>query len=148
MIPNGVVTPVKVISPEVKICAGEGNLYLNSAAFEYVEDFYLVDGEIAALYGPDSLHGIYVEGDSMEPDINDGDLVIFNNESSWVQGTVMIVCLNGRLMVRGLLGTREKTVLRAANKDYEDIEIKSDDFFLVYGRVLRIVTQRKPKPVV
>ena len=151
MIPNGIVTPVKVISPEVKVCAGEGNLYLNSAAFEYVEDFYLVDGEIAALYGPDSLHGIYVEGDSMEPDIEEEDLVLFTDNIDERQragnGDLVIVNYNDRIIIRGLIKTGGKLFLRAYNKEYKDIEIKPEDEFDVLGLVLKVHRVWKPRPM-
>ena len=78
------------------------------------------------------------------------DVVIFNHDPDWVSGNIYVVCHNGLLLVKGLIsdGFDKPPILRSTNKEYPDIKIKEDDFFLVYGRVLKIDTTRKPKPVI
>ena len=84
----------------------------------------------------------------MEPQIHDGDLVIFKKSHEWVSGNIVVVCLDGRLMVKGIVkGPEGEIRLRSLNKEYEDIIIGKASFFLVYGRVLKIVRQWDPKPV-
>lgn len=151
LIPQEQLMWVPVISPEVKICAGNGNDY-SSSDLEWivVDRVPIVDGELAALYSADGLLAMYVEGDSMEPQIHDGDMVVFNHDAAWVPGNIMVVCLDGRLMVKGMLsqGEGRPPLLRSANRDYEDISVSADSFFMVYGRVLRILRVTKPKPVI
>jgi transcriptional regulator with XRE-family HTH domain len=141
-------TWIPVISPEVKVSAGVGNC-CEEVIWEKIDEFPLFDGKIAALYSDNGLLSIYVEGDSMEPQIHDGDLVIFKKTNEWVPGNVVVVCLDGRLMVKGILkGPEGETRLRSLNRNYEDIIIGRGSFFLVYGRVIKIVRQWDPKPVV
>ena len=140
-------TLIPVISPEVKVSAGAGNC-CEEIIWEEIDRFPLFDGKIAALYSDNGLLSIYVEGDSMEPQIHDGDLVIFKKSHEWMSGNIVVVCLDGRLMVKGIVkGPEGETRLRSLNKVYEDIIIGKASFFLVYGRVLKIVRQWDPKPV-
>lgn len=140
-------TWVPVISPIVRVSAGTGNL-CTDVEWERIDDFPLFDGEIAALYSNNGLLSMYVEGDSMEPQVHDGDLVVFKKTTEWVSGNVMVVCLDGRLLVKGVVrGPKGDTILRSTNKNYRDIEIGEESFFLVYGRVLRIIRHWEPKSV-
>lgn len=151
IIPSDNLIWVPVISSEVRPSAGNGNNYAYSdIEWEEVDKTPLFDGELAALYSPDSLLSMYVDGDSMEPQIYHGDLVVFNHCNNWVSGNIMVVCLDGRLMVKGVIsmGEGKLPVLRSINKDYNDIQINEDSFFIVYGRVLRIIRVSKPKPVI
>ncbi len=140
-------TWIPVISSEVKVSAGTGNC-CEEIVWEEIDRFPLFDGKIAALYSDNGLLSIHVDGDSMEPQIHDGDLVIFKRSQEWVSGNIVVVCLDGRLMVKGIVkGPEGETRLRSLKKEYEDIIIGKASFFLVYGRVLKIVRQWDPKPV-
>lgn len=151
LIPQEKLMWVPVISPEVKVCAGNGNDYSDTGLdWTVVEHVPIADGKLSALYSEDSLLAMYVEGDSMEPQIHDGDMVVFNRDASWVSGNIMVVCLDGRLMVKGVISTGQgkPPVLRSTNPEYPDIKITEDSFFLIYGRVLKISTERAPKPII
>lgn len=142
---------IPVISPEIRPSAGIGNDYSYSdLEWTVIDTIPLADGEIAAFYSADNLLSMYVEGDSMEPQIHDGDLVVFNMTHEWVSGNIMVVCLDGRLLVKGLIydGEGKPPILRSTNKEYPDIHVNENSFFVVYGRVLRIVRMSKPKPVI
>lgn len=141
---------IPVISPEIRPSAGSGNNYgYSDLEWTVVDTIPLADGEIAAYYSADNLLSMYVDGDSMEPQIHDGDLVVFNLTQEWVSGNIMVVCLDGRLLVKGLIynGEGKPPILRSTNKDYPDIHVSENSFFVVYGRVLRIVRMSRPKPV-
>lgn len=147
ILPLDSLTWIPVISPEVKVSAGPGNC-CEEVIWEKIDDFPLFDGKIAALYSDNGLLSIYVEGNSMEPQIHDGDLVIFRKSSDWVSGNVVVVCLDGRLLVKGIVRGPDGGVrLRSLNKNYDDILIGERSFFLVYGRVIKIIRQLDPKPV-
>lgn len=142
---------VPMVSPEIKVCAGDGNSYgVDVPELEVVGVWPLYDPKLSALYSSRSLSSMTVEGDSMEPQIHDGDIVVFNHDSAWVPGNVMVVCLDGRLMVKGIIsqGEGKPPILRSTNRDYMDIQVSEDSFFLVYGRVLRIIRVSNPKPVI
>ncbi len=147
ILPLDSLTWIPVISPEVKVSAGPGNC-CEEVIWEKIDDFPLFDGKIAALYSDNGLLSIYVEGNSMEPQIHDGDLVIFRKSSDWVSGNVVVVFLDGRLLVKGIVRGPDGGVrLRSLNKNYDDIVIGERSFFLVYGRVIKIIRQLDPKPV-
>ena len=137
------------ISPEVRVSASTGNSY-EDIQWDVIDHYPVFDGPLSAIYGDDDLTCLTVEGYSMEPHIHDGDVVIFNHHPDWVSGNIYVVCHNGLLLVKGLIsdGFDKPPILRSTNKEYPDIKIKEDDFFLVYGRVLKIDTTRKPKPVI
>ena len=150
IIPSGNLIWIPVISPEIKPSAGNGNCYAESdLECNVIEKIPLFDGELSALYSTDTLLSMYVDGDSMEPQIHHNDLVVFNHDTSWVSGNVMVVCLDGRLLVKGVVsaGQGRPPILRSTNKEYEDIQVQEDSFFVIYGRVLRIIRVSKPKSV-
>lgn len=151
IIPSSNLVWIPVISPEVRPSAGLGNNYANSdLGWEIIDRIPLFDGGLSALYSSDALVSMYVDGDSMEPQIHHGDLVVFNRCIDWVSGNIMVVCLDGRLMVKGLIskGGNKFPILRSTNKEYDDIQVDEDSFFVVYGRVLRIIRVSDPKPVI
>lgn len=142
---------VPMVSPEIKVCAGDGNSYgVDVPELEVVGVWPVYDPKLSAFYSDKSLSCMMVEGDSMEPQIHDGDIVVFNHSHDWVSGNVMVVCLDGRLMVKGMVsqGEGKPPILRSTNRDYMDIQVNEDSFFLVYGRVLRIIRVSNPKPVI
>ena len=138
------------ISPEVKLSACRGNSYEQTMDMEIIGRYPLFDGRLAALYSEDSLVCIDVEGDSMEPQMHDGDIVIFNRSQDWVPGNIYAVCLEGKILVKGLIdnGRCNPPILRSSNKEYPDIAVRKDQFFLVCGRVLKILTDRAPRPII
>lgn len=141
-------TWVPVISPTVKVSAGEGNA-CEDIEWEEVDRFALFDGRISAMYSEGQVFSLYAEGDSMEPQIHDGDLVVFVKTSDWVSGNVVVAYLDGRLLVKGVVkGPKGETLLKSINKTYEDIVIGPASLFRVIGSVIKVTRQWDPKPVV
>lgn len=145
-------TWIPVISPEVSACrvsAGTGGRRNREEPWEKIGDFPLFDEKIAVLYNTGTLLSMYVDGDSMEPQVHDGDLVVFKKTSEWISGNMVVVCLDGRLMVKGLVrGPEGEILLRSTNKNYDDLIVGRKSVFLVYGKVIKIIRQLDPKPVV
>lgn len=139
---------IPVISPILKCSAGDGNNYENSdVAWDIVSKYPLFDGPLSALYNDECLSGMYAEGDSMEPQIHDGDLVVFVHDNTWIPGNIAIVRLDGKLFVKGILRGKSSYILRSQNKNYADIEVHESDDFSIVGRVVKIITDRNPKPI-
>lgn len=140
-------TWVPVISPTVKVSAGEGNA-CEDIEWEEVDRFALFDGRISAMYSEGQVFSLYAEGDSMEPQIHDGDLVVFVKTSDWVSGNIVVAYLDGRLLVKGVVkGPKGETLLKSINKTYEDIVIGPASLFRVIGSVIKVTRQWDPKPV-
>lgn len=140
---------VPVVDKIVKACAGKGNGYSAECEWEIAYNYPVVDGAIAATHSPENLLMMTVEGDSMEPDIEEGELVLFDKVDPWVPGNIVVVYYNGKLMVKGILRQGDKIVLRSRNwQEYKDIVVDDDDVFFILGRVLRIAPPLKsPKSI-
>ena len=138
---------VSVVSPHVKACCGKGNAYAEDVVWkeigQYPVPFYMVNG-YAWQAGQNGVRVIAVEGDSMEPRIHDGDWVLFV-DTRLSNGDIGLVKYEGRLMVRGVLfDGNDKVLLRALNKDYEEILVDLTDDGVEFG-ILGKVLLRLPK---
>lgn len=140
---------IPLISTQVKASAGAGTL---CEGVDWIKEGELIvqDGQSAAFYSSKSVLAMMVEGDSMEPQIHDGEIVAFhNNPDDWSTGNVCVVYLDGKLFVKGIVyGPGRQLVLRSQNPAYKDIPIMPDSDFRICGRVLDIIPpHRQPKPV-
>ncbi len=82
---------------------------------------------------------IRVKGDSMEPRIEDGDLILVDYSKEPRPGNVVVAMINGGAVVKKFLRQKGRIILRSANPRYADIVIGESDQFLIAGVVLRIV---------
>ena len=141
---------IPLVAPEIALSAGVGNEYADMPGLQTVGTFTVFDGELAALYRPSALTAMRVEGDSMEPQIHNGDTVIFDHDTLVVSGRIYAVCLEGAMLVKGVIsqGHGRPPILRSLNRAYADIVVTPYQRLLVYGRVIRIYpAPRKPNPV-
>jgi phage repressor protein C with HTH and peptisase S24 domain len=84
-------------------------------------------------------YAIRVIGDSMEPRIEDGDLVLVDYSKGPRPGNIVIALINGAAVVKEYLRQKGRVILRSTNPKYSDIEIAETDQFVIAGVVLRIV---------
>jgi len=82
---------------------------------------------------------IRVRGDSMEPRIQDGDLILVDYSKEPHPGNIVIALVNGAAVVKKFMLEMGRVILRSANPRYSDIEIMEPDQFQIAGVVLRIV---------
>jgi DNA polymerase V len=82
---------------------------------------------------------IRVRGDSMEPRIQDGDLILVDYSKEPVPGNIVIALINGAAVVKKFLRREGQVILRSTNLKYPDIEVNKTDQFRIAGVVLRIV---------
>lgn len=105
--------------------AGRGVMLDNDVDFETisVEDKYA---------SREASFAVRVSGDSMEPEYQDGDILLVKN-GSWVdEGDLGIFVLNGEGYFKVFGGDR----LISYNDKYDDLIITADDSFYVKGHVL------------
>lgn len=87
-----------------------------------------------------NIAGLYVHGDSMEPTLKDGDLIVCSS-SGWDDGEgLYAVRLNGKGYVKRVQVLAGKLVLMSDNPKYKPIEepLESDDYSVI-GKVLLII---------
>lgn len=79
--------------------------------------------------------GIRISGDSMQPQINDGDIVFVKRQASLNVGEIGIFIYNGDAYCKQLEYRDNTYYLHSLNNKYKDIPILSDSIFTV-GMVL------------
>jgi phage repressor protein C with HTH and peptisase S24 domain len=119
----------------------------NSAAIDFDDELIDYDSDLSH-FSP--LVGMYVNGDSMEPDIHDGDMVAFTDnpgELDYISnGSIVVVNYEGRMIVRGLFRRDGGVILRAWNKLYDDINVGPEENFRICGLVLKLYPgPKKPR---
>jgi DNA polymerase V len=82
---------------------------------------------------------IRVIGDSMQPRIEDGDLILVDYAKEPRPGDIVVALINGAAVVKKFLHQNGPVILQSSNPNYSDIEIKETDQFKIAGVVLRIV---------
>lgn len=78
----------------------------------------------------DNLATIYAQGDSMNPTIEDGQVLLVDKSATQPQSTkIYIICIDGQLYIKRLINLYDKWVMRSDNPDkssYPDIEISAE----------------------
>lgn len=135
---------VPVVSPDVKVCCGEGNLYPEEVAWEEIGQYPIPFSDLAG-YGwqvrDKGIRILTVEGDSMEPRIEDGDKVLFADVQP-LSGDVAVVTYMERLLVRGITFESKRVRLTAFNPEYSEIVVpirEEMDELCILGKVIATV---------
>lgn len=79
--------------------------------------------------------GIRISGDSMQPRINDGDIVFVKRQASIEVGDIGVFIYNGDAYCKQLIYRDSTYYLRSVNGRYKDIPLLGDSIYCV-GRVL------------
>ena len=129
---RGDLIDVPVLSPQSSICCGKG---FNLAEVEAEVDWWepIPESWLTGSKGEKPFFITHVEGDSMEPMIEDGERILINPNQEVAHGDIAVVCWNGRSMVRGVKFERDGAVrLIPVNKNYgEDVIAKEDRPFVL-----------------
>ncbi|MDA3069384.1 XRE family transcriptional regulator [Campylobacter sp. CN_NE3] len=117
------------------VSAGKGILNFDNGDHDYLP-FKESDLRLMFNVNPKSKLGIIpCAGNSMEPTIKEGDLIVFQQDFSQVEGAIYICRYDGELFVKRLR-KRPKIALISDNKDYEPIEINEAENIEILGRVV------------
>lgn len=110
------------------VSAGNG-VYLDSDAYDEIE----VGNEV-----PENADfGVTISGDSMEPQFVNGQTVWVHAQNELEDGEIGIFYHDGEGFIKKLEHHNGKTFLISLNhRKYQPREIKEDDVFLVYGKVV------------
>ena len=83
---------------------------------------------------------VRVSGDSMiEAGIHTGDILVVDRSLEAVDGNVIVAALDGELTVKRLSRRGETLRLLPANKDYQAIEIRTQQTFEIWGVVTNVI---------
>ena len=98
----------------------------------------LTDGGYDIIQVPDTLtarlasYALTVSGDSMEPDLMDGDTVLVKAQETYEVGDIVVFAKNGESYIK----YAGEDCFESANPDYPDIVIGEDDSVRCFGVVL------------
>ena len=112
---------------DVPVSAGTGN-FLEESGYEMIEapDFVSENADFA----------LRLSGDSMEPLLQDGQIIWVKEQQTLNSGEIGIFVYSGDVYCKKLIIGDDRAYLRSLNPDYEDIEIKEDFGFRTIGKVV------------
>lgn len=141
-----------------KIEGSDGNTYEIAMNEEYVDQGYTIRllGRVAAgipIEAQESLgieievpfkysnreeyFGLKIKGDSMEPKISNGDIVIVHLQECAESGDIIIAQVSqGDATCKRFMQYGDTVLLRSFNSAYEDIDVTGDSEFKIIGRVV------------
>lgn len=88
-------------------------------------------------YNPDLLKGIYVRGDSMEPELHNGDTVIINtNDTEILDGEIYAIVFKNKLYIKKLCQSEDGILIISKNPEYPPMKVTEDTLnqFIVLGK--------------
>jgi len=120
-------TPRLIRLYDLPVSAGAGN-FLDDSSYEMIE---------APSYVPIAVDfALRVSGDSMEPLLQDSQVIWVKEQDVLDNGDIGIFTYSGDVYCKKLIADGRKAFLRSLNPLYEDIEIKEDFGFKVLGKVV------------
>lgn len=78
---------------------------------------------------------LLVNGDSMEPEFYDGDIIEYHPQPELENGEIGVFAINGGITMKKFRRNSDVR-LESLNKKYEDIVIKETDDFSILGKVI------------
>lgn len=132
---------IPVISSDVKVCCGTGNIYPEEVAWEVVGHYPISYADLNGYgwqVGDRGIRLFTAEGDSMEPRVSDGDRVLFVDVQP-ISGDVAVILYRERLMLRGITFEKDRVRLTALNPEYSEIVVPIEqdmDELCVLGKVI------------
>jgi len=112
---------------DIPVSAGTGN-FLDSSSYEEIE---------APSYVPIAVDfALRVSGDSMEPLLQDGQVIWVKEQEVLDSGEIGIFTYSDDVYCKKLIADGSRAYLRSLNPIYKDIEILDDFGFRVIGKVM------------
>ena len=130
------------LSTELPLVYADGGIPAGfpSPAQDYVDGILDLNKEL--IQNPSATFYARVVGDSMNPGINDGDLLIVDRSIEAYDGCIAVCCLNNEFTIKRLdLTHKDKGVIRLIpdNPKYEPFIVTEDDKFILWGVVRYVI---------
>lgn len=111
-----------------------------SPAQDYVDGILDLNKEL--IKHPAATFYTKVVGDSMNPGINEGDLLVVDRSLEAFDDCIAVCCLNNEFTIKRIdLSHKEDGYIRLVpdNPKYEPIVVKEDDNFILWGVVRYVI---------
>jgi len=137
---NGSVVPEYKSAPHVKarLCAGDGSFEVD----ENIRDYWMFRTDWLKSKGiASNMILIDVYGNSMEPELKDGDTVLIDTSKKEIlAGSIYAVGIDDTIMVKRIEKHPGKLVLMSDNKEYETIYLSQSemDSVRIIGKIVWI----------
>jgi DNA polymerase V len=127
---NGVRVNIPFFSSPVK--AG-----FPSPAEDYVES--RIDLNADLIPNPDSTFYSRVEGDSMEPLIHVGSMLVIDRAQETLSGDIVLALINGEFCMKRLYLSTNGIKLLSENPAYKAIVITGEMDFRIWGKIIHVI---------
>lgn len=104
-------------------------------AEENIECYQYIPANMLSIHDKD-IFGLYCHGNSMYPNIQDGDLVIIKKQSFVEDGEVAVVMINEEATLKRIKHIGNQILLMPDNQDYDPIILDQQDDNRVLGKVI------------
>jgi len=137
---GSVIVPEYKSAPHVKarLCAGDGSFEVD----ENISDYWMFRTDWLKRKGsPSHMILIDIYGNSMEPELKDGDTVLIDtSEKDILAGAIYAVGIDDTIMVKRIEKHPGKLVLMSDNKDYEPVYLSQNEMnsVRIIGKVVWI----------
>ncbi len=133
---------IPMVSRNISACCGEGSIYAAEVEWEITGTYpFPVKDLLGYTWQGGKFFSVTAMGRSMEPRICDGERIIFARDLEVENGDFALLTWDDKLLIRGMIFEQDgRIILRAVNKEYEDICVDPGDTRLcVIGKVLKAV---------
>ena len=114
----------------------QANCGLFGISDDYIEKYQSLDERL--IRNKSSTFFFQATGDSMEPVVFAGDILVVDRSLSSYHGKMIIACLDGEFLCKRLIKSPRGVILRSENKLHRDILINEEMDFLVWGVVIAL----------
>ncbi|ATH07972.1 hypothetical protein BIY24_08410 [Halobacteriovorax marinus] len=115
---------------------GELSCGLFGISDDFVESYLSLDELF--MRNRESTFFVRASGDSMLPEIKNGDILIVDRSYKVLDQSIVAVFHNGNPLCKKFLQRENHILLRSLNKKYSDIQVCDDDELQVFGVVIGV----------
>ena len=111
----------------------QANCGLFNISEDHIEDYQSLDERF--IKNKSSTFFFQATGDSMEPLVMAGDVLVVDRSITSFHGKIVIVYLEGQFLCKRLIKSSKGPILRSENKLHRDILVSEEMDFLIWGVV-------------
>lgn len=119
----------KIAIYETRVSAGVGN-FLEDGPYK---EFEITD---SAFIPENASFGVYISGDSMTPDFEDGQIAWVHKQDTLENGEIGVFSLDGEAYIKKLQDDTTGIALISLNKKYEPKMVTENSDFHIFGKVM------------
>jgi len=98
-----------------------------------IKDKIAISTKLFGISNPEKCFLVKAKGDSMEPEISENDLVIFESRDEIDDSNIALVSDNGECKIKQVFFLKDAILLRSWNKKHEDKKITNTKNFHILG---------------